>query len=170
VAELTEFEKEEIVTLLARFKRHAEVVEAMREAHELELTVQQIRTYDPTHGRCVASQKLRSLFEEQRKAYIEDVSKVPAANQGFRLNELNDLYERAKKAKNLKLAAELMEQISKEVGGIFTNVRDLNLNDGRGRARDLSPEERRELLAGKMADALAAPQPQPNAPGTPTAQ
>jgi hypothetical protein len=169
VAELTEPEKEAIVTLLAQFNRHSEVVAAMREAHELEITIQQVRTYDPTHPRFVASEHYRTLFEEVRKAYIEDVSAVPIANQGFRLNLLQEGIAAAKKAKNWKLVAELAEQASKEVGGVFTNVRDLNVTS-RGKAVELSAEERRELLAQKMIEALQAPQPQANAPGTTTAQ
>jgi hypothetical protein len=155
VAVLSEPHKEEIVIQLARFRRPAEVVEYMRDEHEIELTVQQVRTYDPTNPRFEADRdKWPPIFEAARKAYIEDVKLVPVANQAFRLNELHDLYKKAKKAKNMKLAADLLEQIAREVGGVLTNSRELNINDAR-RAKDMTPEDRRTMLGSIIAEELA---------------
>jgi SLT domain-containing protein len=82
------------------------------------------------------------------------VKLVPVANQAFRLNELHDLYKKAKKAKNMKLAADLLEQIAREVGGVLTNSRELNINDAR-RAKDMTPEDRRTMLGSIIAEELA---------------
>jgi hypothetical protein len=170
VAELSEQHKEAIVLLLARMRMPAEVTLVMREEFDIEVEIKQIIRYDPTRSTYEAGEKWLAIFEAARETYLKDVAAVPVANQGFRLNVLQRGIEAAVKNKNWKLAAELTEQASKEVGGVFTNVRDLNVNDGRGRARDLTTEERRELLAGKMAEALEGKQPVANAPGTPTAQ
>lgn len=156
MAVLTEAQKEAIVVQLARYRRPAEVAEFMREEHELELTVQQIRTYDPTNLRFEADRdKWEPIFLAAREAYITDVKQVAVANQAFRLNELHDLYSKAKKAKNWKLAADLLEQIAREVGGAMTNSRELTVSDGR-RARDMSDEDRVAMLGSIIAEARAA--------------
>lgn len=156
MAVLSEAHKEAIVIQLAHFRRPAEVVEFMREHHELDLTVQQVRTYDPTNPRFEADRdKWPPIFEAAREAYITNVKAIPIANQAFRLNELADLYDKAKKQKNYKLAAELAEQAAREVGGVLTNSRELNINDGR-KAREMSPEDRAAALGAIISDAMAA--------------
>lgn len=154
MAEFSETDKERIVILLARFKRPAEVVAIFKEEFGIETDVQQVRIYDPTHPQFRAGEKWRPIFEAARKEYIEDVSKVPVANQAYRLNLLQEGIEAAKKAKNWKLVAELSEQASKEAGGVFTNVRDLNVNDSRQRARDMTHEDRLAYLASVLTEAL----------------
>lgn len=154
MAELTEAEKEQIVLYLARYKRHAEVVELMRDEHEVATTVQQVRNYDPTHPRFEASRdKWEPIFLAARDAYIHDLKQVAVANQAFRLNELHDLYAKAKKQKNYKLASELLEQIAREVGGALTNTRELNVNDAR-KARDMSSEDRAAVLGTIIAEEM----------------
>jgi hypothetical protein len=155
VAELSEHHKEAIVLLLARYRTPAEVALVMREEFELELAIQQIVKYDPSRPVYEAGERWLPVFEAARKAYIEDAAAVPVANQGFRLNLLQQGIDAAKKSKNWKLVAELTEQASKEVGGVFTNIRDLNVNQT-GRAR-------RELLASAIAEHYTktnGPQPQ----------
>ena len=39
-------------------------------------------SYDPTRPYFDAGEKWREVFETKRKAYLEDVQKVPIANQG----------------------------------------------------------------------------------------
>jgi hypothetical protein len=155
VAVLSEPHKEAIVVQLARFRRPAEVVAFMRDEHELELTVQQVRTYDPTNPRFEADRdKWEPIFAAAREAYIADMKQVTVANQAFRLNELHDLYGKAKASKNYKLAAELLEQIARECGGVLTNRRELDVSDSR-RARDMSTDDRRALLGSIIAEELA---------------
>jgi hypothetical protein len=154
VAELSEHHKEAIVLLLARYRTPAEVALVMREEFELELAIQQIVKYDPSRPVYEAGERWLPVFEA--------AAAVPVANQGFRLNLLQQGIDAAKKSKNWKLVAELTEQASKEVGGVFTNIRDLNVNQT-GRARELSADERRELLASAIAEHYTktnGPQPQ----------
>lgn len=153
MAELTDQQKEEIVLLLARFRGPAEVKVAMQTEHGLDLPLQQIVQYDPSRPAYTAGEKWRPIFDAARKMYLEEVAAVPIANQGFRLNELNELYQRAKKAGNLKLAAELAEQAAKEVGGVLTNARELNIKDGR-RPRDMTPEDRTAAIGALISEAL----------------
>lgn len=155
MAELTDQQKEQIVLALATFRAPSEVAAMMREDWQLDLDLVQIIRYDPTKPAYAAGDKWRPIFDEARKLYIEEVSTVPIANQGYRLQTLQRALEAAAKQKNWKLVAELTEQASKEVGGVFTNARDLNINDSRDRARNLTEEERRELLLSRVNEVAA---------------
>jgi hypothetical protein len=53
----------------------------------------------------------------------------------------------------MKLAAELLEQISRECGGAFTNERHVNVADAR-KAREMSTEDRVALLGSIIGEAL----------------
>jgi hypothetical protein len=155
VAELTHAQKETIIVLLAEFRSPSIVVAHMREEHGLELSIQQIVKYDPTRPSYDSGESWRAIFNVAREAYLRDISKVPIAHQAYRLNVLQEALGAAKKARNWKLAAELLEQAAKEVGGALTNSRDVNISDQR-RARDMSSEERRQALGSILAEALAS--------------
>lgn len=151
MAELSEADKERIVVLLGRFKRPAEVVAIMAEEHLVETDIKQVITYDPTKATFRADrEKWEPIFNAAREAYTTDLKQVVVANQSWRLNELHDLYERAKKLKNFKLAAELLEQIARECGGALTNTRELNVNN----ARTMSSEDRAAALGALLGEAM----------------
>lgn len=144
---------------LARCRTPAEVAVLMREEFELEITIPQVVKYDPRRPSYEAGEKWLPLFEAARTSYLKDVEDVPIANQGFRLQTLQEGLEVAKKAKNWKLVAELMEQAAKEVGGVLTNERNLRVR--RDDVPD-TPEDRAAALAALVGEALdkrAAKQP-----------
>ena len=153
MSELTDEIKREIVLALARFDTPTEVAKRVREEFGVEVDSRQVGAYDPTRTYFEAGEKWREIFDAARKAYIEDVSAVPIANQGFRLNELNRLYAEALKAKNRKLAADLMRQAAEEVGGALTNQRRVDVN--RMGPSELGPDERRNALVDLLSRALA---------------
>jgi hypothetical protein len=154
-------DKEQIVVLLGQNKRPFEVVAIMREERGVETSVDQVLTYDPRSSRFKADrEKWTPIFEAAVEAYANDIKAVVVAKQTWRLNELHDLYKKAKAAKNIKLAAELLEQIARETGGNFTNARELNINDAR-KARELSPEDRAAALGALLSEAIAVKREQP---------
>jgi hypothetical protein len=155
VAELSDQHKERIVVLLARYRLPSEVAVQMKDDFGLELTVQQIVKYDPSRPVYEAGEKWRPIFEVARQDYLENVKAVPVANQGWRLQTLQDGIEAAKKAKNWRMVADLLEQAAKEVGGVLTNSRELNISDGR-RAREMTTEDRAALLGSIVAEAMEA--------------
>lgn len=140
MAGLTEPEKREIVTRLACFEGISEIIADFRE-RGLELHHKQVGGYDPTKSYFEAGEWARELFIAKRKTYVEDASAIPIANRAFRLNELQGMLQKAKRSRNWKLAADLIEQASKEVGGAYSNIRELDIRASR-RPADLSPEDR----------------------------
>lgn len=138
--------------MFACFKRPAMIVAWLREEHGLECPITQIIRYNPTSPWFEAGDEYRTIFEAARKAYLHDVALVPIAQTAFRLNELFDLYESAKRKGNHVLAAALLEQAAKDAGGVFSNVR-VNVP---GDVAELTAEERRERLTALLDRALGA--------------
>jgi len=125
MAKLDDRAKLHIVQCLACYDTPSQVAESVREEFGITVTRQQVQAYDPskTSGRDI-SKKLRDVFNETRKAFLEETAKVPIASQVFRLRNLQRLHEQATARKNLQLAAALLEQAAKEVGGAYTNRRE----------------------------------------------
>lgn len=120
-----------IVRALACFDAPTEVCRQVKEEFGIEVTRQQVSSYDP--NRRIAkdlSAKWRAVFEQTRKAFLDDVSTIPIASQAFRLRALNRMYERVQGQGNVPLAAQLIEQAAKESGGSFTNRREMTGKDG----------------------------------------
>ena len=153
MAELSEQQKEAIVTLIARFTRPADVVVHMREEWGVEIDRFQVRAYDPTNPRYEAGDKWRCIFDAARATYLTDVGKVPIAHKGYRLNQLQGLFDRASISGNIALAGGMLEQAAKEIGGALTNEQVHRVSGPRPAAQ-LTPEERREKLAEVIRQAM----------------
>lgn len=131
MAKLDEETKRLIVTELACFRTPTEVAEVVKETLGIEVDRRQVHEYNPlvAHKAPVAK-KWATLFEETRKRFLDSVSDIPIANKAYRLRELQDMVTKAKRAGNLVLAAELMAQAAKDLGGSFTNQRQVTGKDG----------------------------------------
>lgn len=155
MAELSDEQKLEIVLAHARFVSSGEIVATMLKEYGVTTDIRQVHGYNPTKACFEAGDKWREVFEAARKAYLEDVATIPIASQAFRLNELMDNYTKTKAKGNMVLAGEILEQAAKEVGGVLTNDRNLKIERGSGGAlAELTPEERRAMVADMLAQAL----------------
>lgn len=113
-----------IVTQLACFDTPSQVSAAVKEEFGLDIGRAHVQRYDPTKIQgSELSQELRSLFTETRAKFKTDVEAIPLANQTARLRALSRLHANAESRGNAVLAASLLEQIAKEVGGAYTNTR-----------------------------------------------
>lgn len=121
-----------VVQGLACYDAPSVVAAAVKAEFGLVITRQLVETYDPTKraGAGVAN-KWRVLFEETRKAFLEDTSAIGIANRSVRLRALHRMAERAETAGNIALAAQLHKQAAEEVGGAYTNRRELTGKDGK---------------------------------------
>jgi hypothetical protein len=120
-----------IVQRLACHATPSEASEAVKEEFGLDVPRQQCALYDP--GNVVAkdlSQKWRDLFAATRKAFQENFARVGIQHRAVRLEALDDMMRKAKRAKNFLLAAQLIEQAAKEVGDVYTNRREMTGKDG----------------------------------------
>lgn len=112
-----------IVQRLACFDTPTQVAAAVKEEFGLEVTRQRVHEYDP--GRKSPGKKWRALFDSTRARFLEGVSDIPSANKATRIRRLERMAVAAEASKNYALAAQLYEQIAKEMGGLYTNKREL---------------------------------------------
>ena len=111
-----------IVQGLATYMMPSEVAEAVKKEFDLEITRQQVSSYDPTKAAGMnLAKKWKDLFKQFRDDFNNDIQAIPIANKAYRLNMLDRMARDAEKSKNRPLAASLLEQAAKDVGEVFTN-------------------------------------------------
>lgn len=113
-----------IVQALACFDTPTQVSKAVKEEYGLDVMRQQVAAYDPNCyvGRNL-SKKWRTVFEDTRKRFREEVAEIPIASRAFRLRALGRMATQAENMKNIALAVAMIEQAAKEVGDVYVNRR-----------------------------------------------
>ncbi|MFG1371502.1 DUF2280 domain-containing protein [Xanthobacter oligotrophicus] len=111
-----------IVQALACFDAPSVVTAAVKKEFGIEVSRQLVETHDPTKaaGSDTAA-RWRTLFEETRKAFLEDTSKIAISHRAVRLRALQRMAEKAEGMGNMALAAQLHEQAAKECGDAYSN-------------------------------------------------
>ncbi|WMT16044.1 DUF2280 domain-containing protein [Serratia fonticola] len=119
-----------IVQALACFDTPTQVVKAVQAEFNLNITRQQVESHDPNkaNGKKLG-QKWIELFHFTRERLQNEIADIPIAHKACRLRSLDRMVAQAESAKNYGMAAQLIEQAAKEVGGAFTNQQK------RGRSR-----------------------------------
>ncbi len=113
-----------IVQALACFDKPTQVAAQVKEEFKLDVTRQQVETYDPTKyaGRTL-NIKWRTLFDDTRKRFREETAEIGIANRAARLRALDRMADKAESKGNLPLAMAIIEQAAKEVGDVYVNRR-----------------------------------------------
>jgi hypothetical protein len=137
-----------IVQGLACFDTPTQVAQAVKQEFNFEVSRQQVAQHDPTKvaGRTLAS-KWVSLFEDTRKRFRDEVADIPIANKAVRLRALDRMVTKAEGMKNMALAAQLMEQAAKEMGGAYTNRQQVDHTNSDG---SMNTPTRIEIVAPSM--------------------
>lgn len=152
---LSEAAKTFVVQSLAMYDPPSAVAKAVRTEYDVVITPQSIEAYDPTKraGARIAD-KWKTIFEETRKTFLEDASKIAVSHRAVRLRALQRMAARAEETGNLALAAQLLEQIAKEMGDAFTNRRVVSAPGGGAPFQiinqTMSPKEAAEAYADMM--------------------
>jgi hypothetical protein len=161
-AELTDEQKRFIVAGLACFDSPSEVVAEVKKEFGLELSRQRVQGYDPTkvQGRGL-SEHLKTLFHFTRQEYLANEAEIGIANKVHRLRMLERIASKATERGNVMVALQALEQAAKEVGGAFTNRRELSGPNGKPietkdtTAPAVTPEQVANELAAVFGAALA---------------
>ena len=120
-----------LVAEFACFATPMEAADALREEYGIEITPQSAQHYDATSdaGR-QAAKKWHELFDVSRQAFLDDVvARIPEAHKSVRIQELARASRIFKKRGNFMAMAAILERIAKEVGGAFTNRREVTGKD-----------------------------------------
>lgn len=167
----------QIVCRLAMYDTVASVVSWLAEEHDITITKAAVSAYNATNAsnaqssRRRVAQKWLDLFHATREAWLKEIAAVPISQRAYRLRRLELLHDaafmRAMRAKDgastasehleaTKAAAGLLEQAAKEIGNVYTNVAKVQgaALPGQVPPADMTPEERRNMLADRLNAAL----------------
>lgn len=145
---LTDEAKAFIIQSLACFDGLAVVVKAVKAEFGVEISRQLCESHDPTKKAGVKlGERWRVLFEETRKAFLEDSSQIAISHRSVRLRALQRMAEKAEGQGNMVLAANLLEQAAKEVGDSYTNRHRLEHT-----GKDGGPIETKDVSAEALID------------------
>jgi hypothetical protein len=121
-----------VVQSLAMFDPPSVVVQAVRKEYGLTITPQSVEGYNPTkRAGARLSKRWTSLFEETRKAFLEDTAEIAISHRTVRLRGLQRLYEKAENQGNSLEARACLKQAAEEQGNAYTNRRELTGADGK---------------------------------------
>ncbi|MCR6502580.1 DUF2280 domain-containing protein [Shinella sp. CPCC 101442] len=137
---LTREQQTYVVQALACFDTPSVVVASVKKDFGVTLSPQLVETYDPTKkaGRNVAA-RWKALFEETRKTFLEDTASIAISHRAVRLRALQRMADKAETQGNMVLASSLLKQAAEEVGGSYTNRRELTGKDGKDLPVPVSP-------------------------------
>ena len=130
MASLNKKQKYFIVRSLAVFNTPQETVLLVKEEFDLEVSRQQVETYDPTKraGKDLSTE-LKSEFELARKEFLDTPQNIPIANLSVRLQRLENQYQ--KHGKNRVAALNILKQAAEDMGGKYTNRQEITGKDGK---------------------------------------
>ena len=139
-AKLTDEVKTYIVQALACFDAPSIVAAAVKKEFGIEVSRQLGESHDPNKKAASGlAPKWRVLFEETRKAFLEDTASIAISHRAVRLRALQRMADKAETQGNMVLASSLLKQAAEEVGGSYTNRRELTGKDGKDLPVPVSP-------------------------------
>lgn len=108
------------------FETPTETAKAVQEEFEITVTKQQCEAYDPTKktGQDL-SEELKTEFYRIRKEINKNIESIPIANIFYRLQRLQKIIDHAQFKDNPIIVPNLLEQAAKDVGGLFTNRKEI---------------------------------------------
>ena len=139
-AKLSDEVKTYIVQALACFDSPSIVSAAVKKEFGVEASRQLVESHDPNKKAASGlAPKWRSLFEETRKTFLEDTASIAISHRAVRLRALQRMADKAENSGNMVLASSLLKQAAEEVGGSYTNRRELTGKDGKDLPVPVSP-------------------------------
>ncbi|MGB9179999.1 MAG: DUF2280 domain-containing protein [Pyrinomonadaceae bacterium] len=130
--QLTDEQQRFSVQLLACFRTPSEVVEALQQKFKIAVARQLVEHYDPTKkaGETL-NEELKELFFNTRKSYLEKIEDIGLTHQVYRIDRLQEMFISANLGGNIVEARNCLEQAAKELGGAYTNKRELSGPNGK---------------------------------------
>ena len=109
-----------ILTELACFATPSQVAASVKVKFGVEVSRQCVEAYYPERrAGAKLSPALRALFYETRVKLVAELDDIGMAHQACRLRGLVRMLEQAERMGNLALAAQIIEQAARDVGGMY---------------------------------------------------
>lgn len=142
-----------IVRSLAVFNTPTETAAAVKEEFGVIVDRQKCQAYDPTKraGKDLSAE-LKGEFEITRQNFIDNPQHVPLANLTYRLQRMQRVIDHA--GKNSMLVLSTLEQAAKDVGGVFTNRKEITGKDGKPLTEPVTPIKLTPEVAAAITQAL----------------
>lgn len=120
-----------IVRSLATYETPTETAKCVQEEFGITVTKQQCEAYDPTKktGQDL-SEEFKKEFYRIREDMNKNVNSIPIANIAYRLRRLQIFIDHDRYKDNAVIVPDLLEQAAKEVGGLYTNRKEITGADG----------------------------------------
>lgn len=130
--ELSDEVKTFVVQALACWDTPSEVARAVKDEFGLVVSRQAVERYDPTkRAGADLSAEFKALFEATRATFLAETATISVSHRSVRLRRLQRMVDKAESMGAMALAAKLMEQAAREMGGTFTNALAVS-GDGQG--------------------------------------
>ncbi len=120
---LTDEHKTFIVQRLAMYDTPSQVAEAVKEEFGVTIDRQLVRCYNPTQVQ--PAKKWTAIFEATRDSFLESLSDIPIAQRSVRLRVLDRIRHKVELNQDYVLVCQILEQVAKEVGDVYTNRQKL---------------------------------------------
>lgn len=111
--------KRRIVEHLACYNSPAETARLVNEEFGVALTPRHVRAYDPTSFQFAGARRWLGYYDVVRARFHAEIDVTPIRYRAFRLAKLQSMLDRALEREQFKLAAQILEQAAKEMGGIY---------------------------------------------------
>ena len=139
-----------IVIALAKDYTPQQVVEAVKETYDVEITRQLVRTYNPEQCSDVAP-KWGTLFKAERKKFRDDIDSVAISHKSVRLQSLNRVRVNAERQGNHAMVLAACEQAAKEKGEHYTNRHSMELTGKDGGPIEVKTDDLRRRIVSRIA-------------------
>lgn len=121
-----------VVQAVACFDSPSVVVAAVKAEFKVDISRQLVETYDPTKRAARRiGKKWRELFHATRTAFLDDTSTIGISHRSVRLRKLETQITISESRGNTAMVASLLKQVAEEVGGVYTNRREVTGKDGK---------------------------------------
>lgn len=119
-----------IIEMFAAFSTLDEIEKALQDVYGLPVPKSTILRHNPdtVQGKAELGAQWKTLFADRRKHFLEDLASIPIASAAYRLGRLQKIIDDPVKSKSPPLVMDALEQAAKEMGGVFTNKRDVTSN------------------------------------------
>lgn len=145
-----------IIMGFARYSRTSDIQKAVLEEFGLELDSRTLSNHMLDRPSRASAMGLRwvKLFDDTRKAFIEQIDAIPITHPAYRLSKLQRYFDILDAKDAIGPATAVLEQAAKESGGAFTNKRTIDGKVKVEEAEALDSTEQRAVLTAAIEDAL----------------